>query len=280
MKENTHLLIDQLSNVMRKYQPQDYPFISIVIPTRNSAQTIGLSIDSVLRQDYPSYELIIVDSSDDRTLEIVKSFNSSKIHIYSVTQCSRYEMVNKGLSQASGEYINFLFPGDFYISYETIKQMMALALEKNKPDLVYSGTLLREGRGSEAKVLFRHLDIESLKKGLQPTSLQSCWFKTSVVRNLGKFNPRYKMRGGFDLMCRFCLDKNLHFISLKRILTDYDLRLVTREMVTDHFFETMKTIYRYFGLFTTLKWLLFYQRDSRRIVKLWLRSMRIAFSGR
>lgn len=267
----------EFSLAEKKYKPKEFPLVSIIIPTSNAAQLIGLTLESVLSQDYPGFEVIIVDSSKDRTLEIIKNFHNRKVKIYSVSQGKRYEMLNKGLSQAKGEYINFIFPGDYYIYHETLKQMMALALETDKPDLVYCGALLRNPY-SESKILFRELNLELLKKGQQPTSLQSCWFQTKFIKEIGKLNPEYSMRGGFDLLCRFWINKGT-FASANRVLTDYDLRVVTREMIGVHFWETMKTLYKYFGFSTVMLWLFIYQKDWKRYIKIWLHSIRVAFSG-
>lgn len=262
-----------------RYRPLELPRLSVVIPTTNSAQVIRSTLDSLLAQDYPHFEIIIVDCSEDRTLEIVKSYRSEKIRIYSVAYARRYEMLNKGLSQAEGEYVNFLFPGDFFLYRGTLKQMMTLALDSNRPHLVYCGTLLRD-LTFEAKILYRELTLDLLKKGQQPTSLQSCWFLTDTLREIGKFNSSYSQRGGFELLCRLTLDfKGFRFASIKRVLTDYDLRSVTRRMIIVHFWETMITISRYFGFFATLHWL-FFQKDIYRFFKLWMHSLKVAFSGR
>lgn len=66
------------------YPPSEWPKVSIIIPTFNCVQTIALTIESLLEQDYPNYEIIIVDGgSKDRTLEMVKAFRQDHIRIYS-----------------------------------------------------------------------------------------------------------------------------------------------------------------------------------------------------
>jgi len=270
---------NQLTQIEDKYHDYEYPKVSIVIPTYQSEEKIAITIDSVLIQDYPDLEIIIVDAgSTDRTLEVIKNYRDDRITLYSVSEYHRYEMLNKGISQSMGLYINFLFPGDFYIHRETLRFMMSLALDHDQPHMVYCGTLIRDGR-KEAKILFRKLSLANLRKGLQPTSLQSCWFRSDTFKKIGKFNRKYALRGGFDLMCRFCLDETLRFADTNRVHTDYDLRLVTRRMVTSHCVETLKTIYHYFGTLTTLKWLVT-QKDTFRYLKLWLRNVKIAFLGR
>jgi chlorobactene glucosyltransferase len=56
----------------RRLNPQDYPQVSILIPARNEANSIEACLDSLLRQDYPNFEIIVLDDeSTDRTLEII-----------------------------------------------------------------------------------------------------------------------------------------------------------------------------------------------------------------
>ncbi|MFQ5730200.1 MAG: glycosyltransferase, partial [Waddliaceae bacterium] len=261
-----------------KYNDYEYPQVSIVIPTFNNSEKLPLTLDSLLSQHYPDFEIIIVDGgSSDRTLEVAKNYRDDRIHIYSVSGFARYEMLNKGISQAAGDYVNCLFPGDFYIYPDTLHHMMELVLDRDKPDMVFCGTLIRDGR-TDPKILLRQLNCKFLKRGQQPTSLQSCWFRTNTIRQLGKFNTDYNLRGGYELMCRFCLDCELRKEASNRVLTDYDLRLVTLSMVTSHFLETFKTIYKYFGFFTLFKWL-FIQKDLRRIFRIWFHSVKVAFMG-
>jgi len=261
------------------YQDYQFPSLSIIIPSHNSSEKISLTIDSVLSQRYPDFEIIIVDAgSTDRTLEVVRSYRDERIHIYSVSGFERYEMLNKGVTQSEGKYVNCLFPGDFYIRQGSLLHMMELALDHQNPHLVYCGTLIRDGK-SEPKILLRPFNLKFLKKGMQATSLQSCWFRTDTLRELGKFNTEYKLRGGFELMCRYCINAELREVSTSWILTDYDLRLVTRSMVIQHFLETFKTIYHYFGFFITVRWL-FIQKDFSRILRIWFRGLKAAFFRR
>lgn len=278
LPQSSSYYLDLMNEKEDKYKPKDWPRVSVIIPTSNVAMLISTTLESVLIQKYSNFEVIIVDCSTDRTLEIIRNYQDDRIRIYSVGENNRYEMLNKGLSQALGSYVNILFPGDFYLYPETLKLMMHLALDHDSPQLVYCGTLLRDAI-KEVKILFRPLNIDLLKRGQQPTSLQSCWFRIDALRKIGKFNTRYEIRGGFDLLCRFCLQPDFTFASTSRVLTDYDLRAVTRQMVATHFKETFQAIYCYFGLKTAVRWLLI-QKDWLRYLSLLKRSLKIAFIGR
>ncbi len=270
---------EKFTRYRTKFSDHEFPSVSVIIPTFNSAPSVGFTLESVLCQEYPDFEIIIIDGgSDDRTLELIKGFHDERIKIFSVSSHSRYEMLNKGITQMSGQYACFLFPGDFYIHHDTLRYMMSIALENELPQLVYCGTLIRDGK-SEPKTLYRTLNDRLLKRGQQPTSLQSCWFKQDVFKEIGKFDPDYTLRGGFDLLCRFLKNRGLRHNSSYRILTDYDLRFVTRGMVVRHFWETFNTVRKYYGLWTAFLWV-FKQKDTTRFFTLWLRSCRVAFLGR
>lgn len=256
-----------------------YLKVSIIIPAYNCAQSISMTLDKILHQKYPDLEVIVIDgSSTDSTMEVLKRYDDIRLRLYSVASFKRYEMFNKGISLARGDYINFLFPGDFFLRPDTLQLMMKLALDQGKPHLVYSGTLLRDGF-SEEKFLFRQLSLELLKRGQQPTSLQACWFKRETFMEIGKFYTDFHMRGGFDLLCRFLLQGTLRYSSIRLALTDYDLRGVTRHDVLCHFWETLKTVYYYFGLVALISWL-FRQKDIKRFFTLWIRSVKAAFLGK
>lgn len=255
------------------------PKVSIIIPTHNSAQVIGATLDSLLAQKYPSFEIIIIDaSSKDRTLEVIAGYEKSLIRVYTVASYNRYEILNKGISLADGEYINFLFPGDFYIARDTLHHMMVTAEQANFPDFCYCGCLLRESR-AEAKSLYRPFSQELLKGGQQPTSLQSFWFKRTLFKEVGKFNTSYRLRGGYDLLCRISQSNKFTMAGTHRILTDYDLNWITRHAVFYHFLETLHTVYTYFGAKKALYWL-WKQKNLKRLYKLWRRKLATALKGK
>lgn len=277
--EDSQFKWEKITSLEAKFNDYELPSVTVIIPTFNSSQSVKITLESVLSQEYPDFEVIIVDGgSQDRTLELIRGIHDPRIITYSIHSNNRYEMLNKGLLHATGLYVCFLFPGDFYIHPKTLRYMMSVVIEKEYPDLAYCGTLIRDGR-STVKILFRDLSLKRLHRGNQPTSLQSCWFRREVFKTIGKFSSEYTIRGGFDLFCRFLQTPHLRHVSTYRVLTDYDLRLVTKHMVIRHFWETFRTIQQRFGPWVCFLWL-FRQKDTGRLFKHWVRSVRVALVGR
>lgn len=99
--------------------------VSIIMPTYNSARFIKDSIESVLAQTYPNWELLIVDDcSTDNTEDIVASFHDQRIHY----QCNAHNMGaaqtrNNALKIAKGRYIAFLDSDDLWTPDKLEKQI-------------------------------------------------------------------------------------------------------------------------------------------------------------
>ena len=90
------------------------PAISIVTPSYNQAQFIEETILSILNQNYPNLELIVVDGgSTDHTLKILKKYQEH-LTWTSNKDNGQTSAINFGLQQASGEIFAFLNSDDFY----------------------------------------------------------------------------------------------------------------------------------------------------------------------
>ncbi len=85
------------------------PLVSIIMPSWNRAFTIGEAIQSVIEQSYPNWELLICDdASEDRTADVVRGFNDSRIKYMRFQKSNGAGARNHGLRQAQGEYIAYL----------------------------------------------------------------------------------------------------------------------------------------------------------------------------
>jgi len=92
------------------------PFFTVIIPVYNRAGTIARAIESVQQQQFSSWELIIVDDgSVDNTLEVVAPYLSDeRINYIDQENKERSAARNKGIENATGEYICFLDSDDVY----------------------------------------------------------------------------------------------------------------------------------------------------------------------
>ena len=89
------------------------PKISVVTPSFNSINTIRETIESVIRQDYPNWEHIVIDGgSTDGTLDVLRSYD----HLQWVSEKDEghYHAMNKGIQMSTGDIVNILNADDCF----------------------------------------------------------------------------------------------------------------------------------------------------------------------
>lgn len=115
-------------------------YVSIVLPTYNRAHSVPESIESILRQTYPYWELLVIDDgSTDNTEEIVAGLAASdtRVHYYRQPQNKGAAAArNEGIKRARYEYIAFQDSDDIWKEDKLEKQMTVFA-RKQETGLVY-----------------------------------------------------------------------------------------------------------------------------------------------
>jgi GalNAc5-diNAcBac-PP-undecaprenol beta-1,3-glucosyltransferase len=92
------------------------PFFSVVIPTYNRASFIGTTLQSVIEQEFSSFEILVVDDgSKDNTAEVVQPFLAdNRLHYLPKENAERGAARNYGLERTRGEYVIFLDSDDLF----------------------------------------------------------------------------------------------------------------------------------------------------------------------
>lgn len=89
--------------------------VSVIIPSYNHSQYISEAIESVLCQTYKKFELIIVDDgSTDNSREIIRGFDDSRIRFIEQENRGAHAAINRGMTEARGEFITILNSDDVY----------------------------------------------------------------------------------------------------------------------------------------------------------------------
>ncbi len=103
-------------NQLRSNRPQANPKISIIMPSYNQGAYLEEAIRSVLNQNYPNKELIVIDGgSTDNSVEILKSYGPQLAYWVSEPDRGQSHALNKALQKATGEIIGWLNSDDYYL---------------------------------------------------------------------------------------------------------------------------------------------------------------------
>lgn len=118
------------------------PLVTIVTATHNGERYLKEAIESVIVQDYPNKEyLIINDASTDKTAEILENYEKKYPWIRIITNDKNLERSlsrNLGIQQAGGDFIAFLDDDDFFKSRSKLSKQVDFLM--NNQDYVLVGT--------------------------------------------------------------------------------------------------------------------------------------------
>jgi glycosyltransferase involved in cell wall biosynthesis len=106
--------------------------VSIILPVYNCIKYLEQSIESIITQDYPNIELIIIDGgSTDGTVEVIKKYVDHIFYWISEPDKGTSDAINKGIAKANGEMISF-FAADDYFTENTAVSKIISCLNNNK----------------------------------------------------------------------------------------------------------------------------------------------------
>jgi len=179
------------------------PKISVYIAAYNYATYIAESIDSVIKQTYSDWELIIInDGSTDNTKEVIEQYDHPNIRVVHQENKGLNVTNNIALRLARGEYIMRLDADDFLD--ENALLILSSTLDKKKDiDLVYPDYYLVDIAGKVLD-LVRRKKIDDEVQLLDLPAHGACTiFRTSVLRQLGGYIEDYSCQDGYELWLRF-----------------------------------------------------------------------------
>jgi len=179
------------------------PLITIVTPSYNQGMFLEETIRSVLLQDYPSLEYIIMDGgSTDQSVEIIKKYENFVTYWISEKDDGAASAIRKGFDRASGAIFAYLNSDDLYLPGAL--HQLAAAFEKGRPDVVYGNTywvdekttVLAERRQtpfSSSAYLYGGADLQ------QPAMT----WTADIYRNAGGMDTSFHCAFDTDLFSRF-----------------------------------------------------------------------------
>ena len=175
--------------------------ISIITITFNSVKTIARTIESILAQNYPDLEYIIIDgASTDGTLDIVNKYRDKITKIISEPDSGISDAFNKGLKLATGEIIGIINSDDWYEP----DCLARVAKEFNDSQIDFLLGALRywgvDGRSFIVKPDRRY--VRQIKYKMPHLNHPTAFFRKKVYEEIGGFNLQYKYAMDYDLFLR------------------------------------------------------------------------------
>jgi glycosyltransferase involved in cell wall biosynthesis len=185
-----------------------WPKISVIVPSFNQGTFIEETFRSLLSQEYPLLEIIVIDGgSTDQSVKIIKTYEAQLAFWISEKDSGQSEAINKGFRKATGEIITWLNSDDCY-EPGTLKFIGKLFMEQPGVSIVHGKSILF-GKGMKDKVIGLDEDIPlhdyfAFMRFPQPSS----FFRRDALLQALPVNEALHYAMDFDLVVRMLLNGN------------------------------------------------------------------------
>ncbi|WP_134089474.1 glycosyltransferase family 2 protein [Olivibacter sp. XZL3] len=172
------------------------PTLSVITVVYNNVRDIERTIRSVLAQNYPNIEYIVIDGgSTDGTLKIVDQYKTRISKVVSERDKGIYDAMNKGIRLATGDYLLFMNSGDEIYAPDTVSNVFS---SQALADIYYGETEMineqGESLGRRRHKTPQHFTWKSFKYGMS-ISHQAIYIKKSLVE---PYNETYQLSADID----------------------------------------------------------------------------------
>jgi len=212
--------------------PLPLPVVSIITPSFNQARYIEATIQSVLAQDYPRIEYIIVDgASTDGTVDVIKKFegkggvippntgertsplqNRTISSWVSEPDKGQTDAINKGFARAKGDILAWINSDDTYEA-GAVGAAVKFLLEHPNVGMVYGDcNFINESGRVIGKFNSAQTDHRLLQRGYVHIPQQTAFFRADLWRQVGPLDPSFYFAMDYDLWTRLAARSRIQYV--------------------------------------------------------------------
>ena len=179
------------------------PLFSIITPSFNQVRYLESTIRSVLDQDYPNIEYIIVDGgSEDGSVEVIRRFSDRLAWWVSEKDRGQTDAINKGFARANGEILAWLNSDDTYEPH-AITEAVGFLQSRPEVGLVYGDANFIDENGCFiGRFPAAQTDYRRLRQGFVHVPQQAAFWRADLWRKVGPLDPSFYFAMDYDLWTR------------------------------------------------------------------------------
>ena len=191
----------------------DLPLVSIVTPSFNQAPYLEENIRSVVEQDYPRIEYLIVDGgSADGSVSIIKQYADKISWWVSEVDQGQTDAINKGFGHARGQYMAWLNSDD---TYQPGAVSAAVKYLQEHPDIgmVYADcNFIDQNSQVIGKFGAAQTDYKRLRRGYVHIPQQTMFFRAELWHALGPLDPSFYFAMDYELWVRIASRTKIKYL--------------------------------------------------------------------
>ncbi len=194
-------------------KPAPLPLVSIVTPSYNQGRYLEATIQSVIGQDYPHIEYLVVDGgSGDGSLEIIRKYADRLTWWVSEKDSGQTDAINKGFAHSSGQILAWLNSDDIY-EPRAVGKAVKYLMTHPEAGLVYAECNFINDEG---RIIGRfpaaQTDLKRLRSGYSHIPQQTMFFRASLWKEVGPLDPDFFFAMDYDLWTRLAARSELHYV--------------------------------------------------------------------
>mgnify|MGYP003608174841 CR=1 FL=1 len=180
--------------------------VSIITICYNRKNTIEQSIKSVLEQDYPHIEYIVIDgNSFDGTQDVIEKYSDKITQYISEPDKGMYDAINKGLTMATGDVVGLMHSDDEFYDSSVVSKIVQAFEKSPHSDAIY-GDGIYVSNDDEQKLVRNRIggsyDIDKIKSGWLPLH-PTVYIKKSIIEKYGYYNLDFKIASDTEFLLRY-----------------------------------------------------------------------------
>ena len=225
--------------------------LTIITINFNDADALAATIDSVVKQTWQNFEYIIIDGgSTDKSVETIKQHQDRITYWVSEPDNGIYQAMNKGIAEATGEYLLMLNAGDLLCNESVLSQVFFT--DAHKEDLL-AGDVYRalDGKIFSESRFPDNLSFNFLRKGT--LSHQATFIKRSLHETVGMYDENLRYASDWKLFILAVCKHNASYKHLPFFTATCDCNGLTcnPENFSAMKLENEQTLKHYFPAFLT-----------------------------
>ena len=189
------------------------PLVSIVTPSFNQAKFLEETIRSVLDQDYPRIEYILIDGgSTDGSVEIIQKYAHRLAYWVSEKDRGQTDALNKGFAAATGNIFAWLNSDDTY-QPGAIRSAVDFLTSHPRVGLVYGDLNFINERGEiVGKFPAAQTNLVRLRRGYVHIPQPAAFFRADLWKKVGPLDPSFYFAMDYDLWVRLAGVSDLQYL--------------------------------------------------------------------
>jgi glycosyltransferase involved in cell wall biosynthesis len=195
-------------------RPVPLPTVSIVTPSFNQARYLEATIQSVLSQDYPRIEYILVDGgSTDGSLEIIKKYSDRLAWWVSEKDRGQTDAINKGFAHAKGGIFAWINSDDTY-EPRAVGQAVRYFLDHPEVGMLYADcNYINEAGQVIGQFPAAQTDLALLRRGYVHIPQQTMFFRADLWNQIGPLDPSFYFAMDYDLWTRIAARAEMRYLA-------------------------------------------------------------------